>query len=139
MLPKLHASFDMSALLEAQRFAASIASSMSRVGDIEPARYGVVFTERRTEAAWLRFMAKAGAIAANESVGPEAVIELAEDADALSTAASPESRWWLCFCARVRRCRHGREGLPRARCAPLAAPTRVRREDARCAAPFEGA
>lgn len=79
------------ALLEAQRAAASIASSI-RLADLTPERFGVVFVEGETDAAWLRLMARAEAIAADESARPEHVIALAEDADAVAAAASPEAR-----------------------------------------------
>lgn len=79
------------ALLEAQRAAASIASSV-RLADLTPERFGIVFAEGAAEAAWLRLMAKAEAIAGDDSAGADAVVALAEDADALAEAVTPEAK-----------------------------------------------
>ena len=51
------------ALLEAQKAAASIAASM-RLSDLKPERFGVAFADGEADAAWLRLMMKARAIAA---------------------------------------------------------------------------
>lgn len=78
------------ALLEAQRAAASIGSSM-RLGDLTPEHFGV-FVEGEADEAWLRLIAKAHAIADDETAGPEDVIALAEDADALADAVPPQAK-----------------------------------------------
>lgn len=88
---KLRTSIDMPALFQAQQVAASIAASL-RLSDLTPERFGVVFTEGEADAAWLRLMTKAEAIAADDDAGPEAVIALAEDADAVTAAVPPEAR-----------------------------------------------
>ena len=79
------------ALREAQLAAESIASSI-RLADLNPERFGVVFAEGETDEAWLRLMASAQAIAADEAAGPEDVIAFAENADAVTAAVSPEAR-----------------------------------------------
>jgi integrase/recombinase XerD len=89
---QVQASFQMPALFEAQRLAASIASALPRLTDLSPERFGVTFAGTDADAAWQRLMAKAEAIAADDDAGPDAVIALAEDADALAAAAEPEAK-----------------------------------------------
>lgn len=88
---KLGSSIDMPALFEAQQAAASIAESL-RLSDLTPERFGLVFAEGESDAAWVRLMMKAQAIAADDDAGPEHVIAFAADADAVTEAASPEAR-----------------------------------------------
>ena len=68
----------------------SIGSSI-RLADLAPERFGV-FVEGEADEAWLRLIAKAQAIAADETAGPEDVIALAEDADALADAVPPQAK-----------------------------------------------
>jgi integrase/recombinase XerD len=79
------------ALLEAQRAAAAIAPSI-RLSDLTPERFGIAFVEGQAEAAWLRLMARAEGIAADEAVASEAVLALAQDADAVTAAVASEAR-----------------------------------------------
>lgn len=79
------------ALREAQLAAARIGSSV-RLADLTPERFGIVLTEGETDAAWLRLMMKARAIAEDDDATPEDVIELAEEADAMTAAASPQAK-----------------------------------------------
>ena len=78
------------ALLEAQQAAALIGSSL-RLADLTPEHFGV-FVEGEADEAWLRLIAKAHAIADDETAGPEDVIALAKDADSLAGAVSPQAK-----------------------------------------------
>ena len=88
---QLRTTIDMPALLQAQQAAASIAESL-RLSDLTPERFGVVFAEGEADAAWLRLMIKARAIATDDDAEPEDIIELAVEADAVSASVSPEVR-----------------------------------------------
>ncbi|MEO7274459.1 MAG: site-specific integrase [Vicinamibacterales bacterium] len=86
-LTKFRTSIDMPALYQAQQAAASIAASM-RLSDLTPERFGIVLTEAEADAAFLRLLLKARAIAEKDDATTEDVIAFAAAADA-ATAAAP--------------------------------------------------